>query len=358
MDSAGQPSRNTPGTHSKSAGHKAIANADSLLNEMSETGRIPGMAVGIHRNGEELLQQGYGYANLEKRLVADPEITLFRIASISKPIAATALLNMVADGLINLDTSFYHYVPYFPRKQYDFTIRQLAGHTAGIRGYRGKEYGLNKPMGIRESLAIFQDDPLLFEPGTAFHYNSFGWVLISLAIQEVSGMAFSSYVSQKVLQPLGLLHTTAEKEAPVQAQKATFYTPSAHGFRIAIPVDNTYKLAGGGYLSTVADIAMLGRAYLEGRIGPPELTGEFLSPGSAGSKPTCYGLGWEVSEDAVGRRYYGHSGNSVGACTRFQVYPEHGMVFVFLINSTNPGVADELAQITRAVLSAVEAGTV
>lgn len=351
-----QTSRNIEGAQANSGqtGKNAIAAANDLLDGLVESGRVPGIAVGIHRKGEVLLQKGYGYANLLRHTKPDPESTLFRIASISKPIAATALLYMVAEGLINLDTSFYHYVPYFPKKRYDFTVRQLAGHTAGIRGYRGKEFGLNKPFGIRKSLSIFQDDPLLFEPGTDFHYNSFGWVLISLAMQEASGIPFWRYVHDKVIQPLGLLNTMPENELLPGVQKATFYTASVRGFRPSIPVNNAYKLAGGGYLSTVADIVALGQAYLDGKVGEQGLVKEFLTAGKAGGRPTYYGLGWEVSEDAWGRHYYGHSGNSVGACTRFQVYPRHGIVFTFLINCTNPGITNQMEKVTGSVLAAFD----
>ena len=331
---------------------RAIAAADNILGKLVNAGRVPGIAVGINRNAEILLQKGYGHANLERGIKADPLDTLYRIASISKPIAATALLYMVAEGRIDLDTSFYHYVPYFPRKKFDFTIRQLAGHTAGIRGYRGKEYGLNKPYSIRESLRLFQDDPLLFEPGQDFHYNSYGWVLISLAIQEASGIPFSHYVHQKVLLPLGLGNTFPEVAAPRQ-QMAAFYTAYAGGFRPAIPVDNAYKLAGGGYLSTVADIVALGQAYFGGKVGEPGLVSEFLSPGEAGGRPTYYGLGWEVSTDRGGRAYYGHTGNSVGACTLFRVYPSQDMVFTYLINCTNPGITPRLEEVTEMVVDAV-----
>ncbi len=95
----------------------------------------------------------------------------------------------------------------YPRKQWDFTIRQLASHTAGIRGYQGMEYGLNKPYAIKESIEIFRDDALLFEPGTNYLYNSYDWVLISLAMQEVSGIPFEDYVQKKVLRPLGITNT-------------------------------------------------------------------------------------------------------------------------------------------------------
>ncbi|WP_198440154.1 serine hydrolase [Pareuzebyella sediminis] len=83
----------------------------------------------------------------------------------------------------------------------------MASHTAGIRGYRGFEYGLNKPYSIKESIEIFKDDDLLFKPGTAYFYSSFDWVFISLAMEEVLGSSFKEYVKIKVLEPLGMHRT-------------------------------------------------------------------------------------------------------------------------------------------------------
>lgn len=324
---------------------KYLAVADNRLHQAVTHGLVPGMVVSVSHSGQPLLRKGYGYADLDSKQVPHPDRTLFRIASISKPIAATALLHMVADGLIELDASLYDYVPYFPRKSYDFTIRQLAGHTAGIRGYRGREYGLNKTMSIREGLQVFQDDPLLFKPGTAFHYNSFGWVLLSLAMEEASGIPFSDYVAARVLSPLKMQATCPELQGNSPGELATFYSLSGNGFRQAPPVNNEYKLAGGGYLSTAGDIALLGQAYLDGRIGPPALVAEFLQSQKINGKPTWYGLGWEVSHDATNRPYYGHTGNSIGAYTKLLVYPESRMVFVILMNCGGPRIEGEITQL-------------
>jgi serine beta-lactamase-like protein LACTB, mitochondrial len=147
--------------------------ADVLLQSLLDEKKIPGLAITVLKKGELLFQKGYGFSDLENKIKVNPKKTIFRIASISKNIAATALAHMVKDGLIDLDNSLYDYVPYFPKKRYDFTIRQLASHTAGIRGYRGTEYALNKRYSIKESLEIFKNDELVFEPGTNFHYNSF-----------------------------------------------------------------------------------------------------------------------------------------------------------------------------------------
>ena len=321
-----------------------IKHIDFLLQELVDTGKVPGISVTVFKKGEKLFQKGYGFADLDQKVEVDPGKTLFRIASASKPIAAMALAKMVADKMIDLDTSFYEYVPYFPKKEYDFTIRQLASHTAGIRGYRGKEYALNKPYSIKESLIIFQDDPLEFQPGTDYLYTSFDWVMISLAMEEVSGMPFSEYVKKEVLDPLGMHSTYVEYPEVSRKYKATPYTRRRSGFRLAIQVDNQYKLAGGGYLSTSEDLAKLGQASLVNALIPAEIMTQFLTPQRAKGHSTYYGLGWQVSEDSKGRSYIGHVGNGIGGYSNFLVYPREEVVMALLINCTDPRIQDILEE--------------
>jgi CubicO group peptidase (beta-lactamase class C family) len=318
------------------------ANPDQILKDLVAKGSVPGLAITVLKKGKVLFEKGYGYADLRAKTPVHPDKTIFRIASASKPIAATALAKMVASGLIDLDASLYDYVPYFPKKEYDFTIRQLASHTAGIRGYKGKEYALNKNITIKESLDVFKNDPLLFTPGTNFHYNSFDWVLVSLAMQEASGCSFEDYVAKEVLVPLGMTHTFSEDPANQMMNKAICYTKRGTGFEPAIPVDNRFKLAGGGYLSTSADLAKLGQAYLDRTIAPREVIREFLTSQLVGTEPTYYGLGWQVSWDNGGRPYYGHVGNGIGGYSNFYVYPEQEVVISLLINATNPRIQSVL----------------
>ncbi|QBA63389.1 serine hydrolase domain-containing protein [Muriicola soli] len=300
--------------------------------------KVPGLAITVLHSGEKVFQKGYGWADIEGRKPVDPQKTIFRIASASKPIASMALAKMVMAGQIDLDKSFYNYVPYFTKKQSDFTIRQLATHTAGIRGYRGKEYALNKPYTIKDSLELFQEDPLLFSPGTGYLYNSFGWVLISLAMEEVSGESFSGYVQKEILNPLGMNNTLVEVPGEMPEGKAVPYTRFNSGFRPAVPVDNRYKLAGGGYLSTTEDLVKLGTAVLENSLVSPEVMKEFLTPQKINGYSTHYGLGWQVSVDKSGRPYIGHVGNGVGGYSNFFVYPDDEVVISLLINCTDPKV--------------------
>lgn len=349
-----------------------MVKADDLLQGLITEKRVPGLAITVIKNGQYVFQKGYGYADLERKIAVDPNNTIFRIASVSKPIAATALAVMAAEGKIGLDTSFYDYVPYYPKKRWDFTLRQLAGHTAGIRGYKGKEYALNTPYTIKDSITIFKDDKLVFEPGHGYLYTSFDWVLISLAMQEASGIPFEKYVQEKVLNPLELTNTMApvlngssrienhSKETTINSnalnkmeRTSIFYTKNRNGFREAMAVDNFYKLAGGGYLSTSMDIAKLGQVYLEGKLLTDAVRDEFLSSQEINGQPTHYGLGWQVSEDAKGRQFYGHIGNGVGGYSNFFVYPQEQLVFSILINCTGPKVQEVLDKVVDELVGAL-----
>ena len=340
---------------------RGLTKADAVLLDLVNQKKVPGISITVLKEGKTILQKGYGYADLETKNLIDPKQTIFRIASVSKNIAATALALMVEEGKIDLDASFYKYVPYFPKKKWDFTIRQLAGHTAGIRGYRGTEYGLNKPYSIQEGIEIFKDDDLLFEPGTDYFYNSYDWVLISLAMQEISEIPFEKYVQEKVLDSLKMTNTFA-RECPVERSRdlhsynekvvTTFYTKNRlGGFRKAIPVNNFYKLGGGGYLSTSEDIAKFGQAYLEDKVLTGKMSAEFLTSQIVDGNSTYYGLGWQVSEEKKGGSFYGHIGNGVGGYSNFFVYPEEQMVFAILVNCSNPGVQDELDEVVDALIN-------
>ena len=334
-----------------------LAEVDYLLHQLIASKKIPGLSISVLKDGNSIFQKGFGFADISKKTLINPETTVFRVASVSKPIAATALAYMVADGILDLDTSFYKYVPYYPKKKWDFTIRQLASHTAGIRGYLGKEYGLNEQYSIKESITIFKDDALLFEPGTDYHYNSYDWVLISLAMEEASGILFEDYIKQKVLLPLNLENTysaTVNGKDNIDNEKlklATFYSKCPIGFRKSISVNNHYKLAGGGYLSTSSDIVKLGQAYLGKQILNDEVLNQFLTSQVINNAPTYYGLGWQVSNDKKGRSFYGHIGNGVGGYSNFFVYPDQKMVVAILVNCTNPDIQNELDEVIDILIS-------
>ena len=327
-----------------------LERTDAQLDNLVATHRVPGMVVTLMDHGQKVLHKGYGKADVETNIPMDQDHSLLRIASISKCITGLALGRMMEEGLVDLDADFREYVPEYPKGAYCFSIRQLAGHTAGIRGYRGKEFALNQNLSIEQGIEIFKNDPLIYEPGKGYLYNSFDFVLLSLAMERASGRSFAAYVRENVLDPLGLRATFSPKELVEHGDSlkrqglktANFYTPCPLGFRAALAVDNNYKLAGGGYLSTAADIARLGQAVLEGKLLQKSTYEILLTSQIVQGSPTYYGLGFQVSRDASGREFVGHLGNSVGAYTQMYVYPDRQKVISLLINCTDPKIQGAL----------------
>ncbi len=318
-----------------------------LLQQLVDQGLVPGLAIKVMSRGQAWLEQGFGQADLEHFTPVNPNNTLFRIASVSKPITATALARMVNAGQVALEDPLSKFVPEYPHP--GISLRHLAAHTAGVRAYKGREALLNRPLGIADSLSLFKDDPLLFPPGEGYLYNSFDFVLLSLAMERAAGEPFSRLVQRLVLEPLHMRQTRMEIPGNPQPGQARFYTRGRQGFGPATAVDNRFKLAGGGYLSTVGDICRLGQAYLDGVIAPGAVLGEFLTSQQSPEGPTWYGLGWQVSQDAAGRAYYGHIGNGVGGYSNFFVYPGQQLVIAMLINCSDPKVQTVLDLVVEAI---------
>jgi len=318
----------------------AIARARAFITDSMGKVGIPGVSVTVMREGRIIWSEGIGWADLEQRVAVTP-LTRFRVGSVSKPLTATAIGLLVERGRLDLDAPVQRYVPSFPTKRHPVTTRQAAGHVAGIRHYRGDEFLIARPYPtVTEGLAIFRNDSLLFEPGTNFSYSSYGWNLVSAVIEGASGQDFLSFMREQVFRPLGLRHTVADFVDSLVPFRARWYTAdTASGIRNARYVDNSYKWAGGGFLSTSEDLVRFGNAMLEGTLLRPETfrlltTSQRLTNG----RETGYGLGWSTRIDSAGRRRYWHSGGSVGGTAYLILYPEQKLVVAMLANGDTPFV--------------------
>lgn len=317
---------------------EAIAEAKEIFAAFADENDIPGTAVAVGVKGEIVWSEGLGYADLEQQVRVKPDRTKFRIGSVSKPITAAALGILYEEGKIDLDVPIQTYVPDFPEKEFPITLRQLAGHTAGIRHYRGDEFLSSKHYPtVAEGLDIFKDDSLLFEPESDYSYSSYGWNLISAAIEGASGQAFLTYVQDFVFTPLGMYHSAADYTNRIVPDRSRFYVKDVNHGAIPAPfVDNSYKWAGGGFLASAEDLVRFGMAHLSEDLLKPETIEEFTTSQTLtdGSK-TNYGIGWQSGEDEEGRAYFGHSGGSVGGITQLVIFPEQGIV-VAVVTNVNP----------------------
>lgn len=333
--------------------------ADALLDDAN----LPGLSVAVGVDGELAWSEAFGYANLEQRVPVTP-ITRFRIGSVSKTLTATALGLLVERGVLDLDVPVQAYVPGFPEKRWPVTTRQLGGHLAGIRHYRGDEFLSDRHYEtVPEGLEIFADDTLLFEPGTSYSYSSYGWNLLSAVLESAAGEPFLPLMDREVFDALGLRHTVAEQMDSIVPYRVSYYVHGEGQRLLNAPfVDNSYKWAGGGFLSTPEDLVIFGFAHLEPELLEEETVGLLMrSQRLRSGDDTGYGIGWSTGEDPHGRRTVGHGGGSVGGTTAFLTWPEEGMVVAVTVNlSSAPGVsslAQAVAEIFRPATSAAPAAS-
>jgi len=224
--------------------------SEKLGNDLMRTEKIPGMAIAVAHQGKTIWTKGFGYADVENKVPANPSLTKFRIGSVSKPYTTSALARLFEEGKINLDAPIQQYVPYFPKKEYDITLRQLGGHLAGIRHYQGGEFMSDKNYAtVKEGIDIFKASDLLHEPGSKYRYSSYGWNLISAAIEGASGEPFLPYVQRVVFDKLNMKNTSPDFAKQDIPNRTKFYQKNNNVVTEAPFVDNSYKWAGGGFIS-------------------------------------------------------------------------------------------------------------
>ncbi len=316
----------------------AIAAARELISRaMSEHG-LPGVSIAVGVRDRIVWSEGFGWADLEQRVPVTP-LTKFRVGSVAKTLTATGLALLVERGLIDLEAPVQNYVPAFPRKRWPVNTRQVAAHTAGFRHYEGDEFLADVAYpSVEAALEIFARDTLLHEPEAAMSYSTYAYTLLAAVMERASGVEFLTFMRDEVFEPLGLRNTVADHADSIVAYRTRFYEVDADGRIVNAPdVDNSYKWAGGGFLSTPEDMVRFGLqhlrpGFLQARTLALLQTSQVLKSG----EPTGYGLGWFVEEDRHGHPSTYHTGGSVGGTTLMFLVPEYELVVAGVTNISAP----------------------
>ena len=319
----------------------AIEQATTHLKAMMAEREIPSLSIAVAVDGETVWSEAFGYAHLENRTPASAQ-TQYRIGSLSKLLTAASMARLYEEGKLDLDVPIQTYVPSFPDKGYDITVRQLASHTSGIRPYRDDQEAINtkRYATVTASLEKFKDDTLFFSPGEGFVYSSYGYVLLSAAIEGASGNDFLSYVRSSVLLPLGMESTReirADTSAPHEAASYDNETPySLDGSTVPSPfMDFSSKWGSGGFLSTTEDLVRFGNAHISklnrGFLKEKTLDMMFTPVTGLGSL-LGYGLGWSSIYDLRLHRTHLHFGATSGGTAVLAIYPGPGVTIALLAN--------------------------
>lgn len=301
--------------------------------------QIPGLSVSAVEHGQFVWSEGFGMANLKDRVPATSQ-TLFRLASISKSLTATGAMQLWERGKLDLDAPIQKYCPAFPEKSAPITTGELLGHLGGIRHYNSEsnadpEIGNTKHFAdpISAGIKFFANDPLVAPPGTHFHYSTQGYTLVGCAIEGASGQKYVDYMRENVFAPAGMASTQVDNNTAVIPDRTSFYAKNKSGAIVkAEPLDSSYKIPGGGWLSSADDMARFEVAILTAKLLKPATVRLMWTPQkpSDGSKDS-YGLGWDIdTHDGV--RTVEHDGGQQGTSTCFIIAPAKGDGIVILIN--------------------------
>ena len=236
--------------------------ANFALDELKSSASLVGLSSASYNNKGEIWSRYIGFADKKAKLGISAN-TEFRFASVSKFVTTGLLAKLVSEGKVDLDKSIYSYIPDFPKKQYDFTIRQLVTHTAGIPHYQplfdfNIDHRSTPYKNVKQGVSLFENRGLLHKPGSQYHYSSFAFNLLSLALENAGNKPFLSQLAD-IIKSLNASSIKAERIEYPNVNLSKLYNIEGNNLKRA---NIGYKWAGGGLVGTAADLAKFGVSLL------------------------------------------------------------------------------------------------
>ncbi len=328
---------------------------------------LAGLSVAVGIGAEIVWAEGFGWSDLENRVPVTPE-TRFRIGTASKALTSAAVGLLLEKGRLNLDDVIQMDVPEYPQHPWPVTLRQLMADVAGVPNDGGDEGPLftkrcERPVDALQYLSGYERE-LLFEPGTQYHGSSYGWILVSAAVEAASGEPFLTFMRKQVFEPLGMNDTVADSVTEPIPNRATPYFPRfaadpRYGLHLMRPLDYSCYAGSSAFLSTPSDLVRFAIAINSATLLQPATVHAFqTSQRLASGEETGYGLGWDLETATLAGEHtplVGHDGEALGGMVAsFMTLPEHGIVVSV---TSNTSYADTFAVAVRIAQIFAEQGT-
>ena len=356
-----------------------------------EKWKIPGGAVAVAKDGRLMLAEGYGLADIENGELALPD-SLFRIASISKPVTAVAILQLVEAGKLDLDDRVFEVLDQYQvtegnardARLYGVTVKHLLQHSGGWdRDKRydpmfdaervERELGVSKPVSCEDVIRFMWGQPLDFDPGTRYAYSNFGYCLLGRIIEKVTQQSYEEYVKTRTLQPVGItgmrIGGTSREDRADGEVRYYGYTgqPLAYSVLPDTPERVPWSYGGfhletmdahGGWLASPIDLVRLATS-LDGSRPPsilePATVDMMTSPPEPRLRPGLlyhYGMGWAVRPVGDGANWW-HIGSLPGTVS-ILVRTHHGMAWAAVFNSRPEDWSKFTAELDRLMWEGVD----
>ena len=337
----------------------AIEKGRSAARELLVAENLPTLSIAVAAEGRIVWAEGFGFANVEKRVPVTPA-TRFRAGSVSKTMTAMALALLYERGRLDLDAPVQTYVPAYPEKQWTVTPRQLMGDVAGV--HKAIDGNDTRPRGqcenVDQALKIFFTEPLAFEPGTQYRFSNYGWFLLSAVVERAAGEPFPVFMNREVFKPLGMDRTTLEA-TDKDPDDVTFHFPR-EGSNGEAPKETPEAEYGcffgaGGYVSTPSDLVRLGLAILKPGLLKAETIALLQTPLQLKSGASSgFGLGWKVDTIPLAGKHVRvvrHRASLIRGLASLSVFPELGLVIAVMSNHPHYLVGEFAEQLPEAFAS-------
>lgn len=313
----------------------------AVKKKMDESGDRFSGAVLIAKNGKTLFAQAYGQADREKK-TPNTLKTRFRLGSMNKMFTAAGTLQLVQSGKLDLKAPFGKYLTDYPNKDLasKVTIEQLLSHTGGTGDIFGPEFDQKRLelKTLQDYVKLYGNRAAEFEPGSRWQYSNYGFLLLGVLIEKVSGRSYYDYVNDHIFKPAGMTATASDPEDQTVNDRSLGYTRfSGDGLRSntdTLPYRGTS--AGGGY-STVEDLLKFATALQNHKLLNAQYT-EMLTTGKTDAPFGKYAYGF-IDATVNGTRCFGHGGGAPGMNGELKICPGPGYVIAVLANLDPPAAS-------------------
>lgn len=334
-----------------------FAEVREYIRQGIKDGLAPSVAVAVVRDDRVIWAEGFGYANIDQKKPATPN-SIYRLASISKPITATGLMTLVERGLVDLDAPANRYLPSAKIRSHfgsadEITLRRLANHTAGLPVHYNFYYPGVEPLSVDEAIARYGFTAT--KPGARWEYSNLAFGILNRVTELAAGVPWAEFMRKEVYDPLGMSRTDAGVRPGYESDRAITYGRDVAGRYFAIPPYEFDHPGASAVWSSALDLARFARMHMNGgeldgtRILSERAAREMQRQSSVRNDESGTGIGWGVGT-FQGIPSIWHSGGMPGVATHLHLYPRDRCATVVLTNTDDSTMRVEVSKRLAAVL--------
>jgi CubicO group peptidase (beta-lactamase class C family) len=323
-----------------------IDSTDIIVKHMMEKQKIVGLALAITKNGQPIVNKGYGLANVELNVPVTSE-TVIRLGSVSKQFFTTAIMKLVEEGRLSIEDPVHKFFPDAPEGWRPIKIKNLMSHTSGLQR-EGPAYDNFKIQPDIDIIKSAYNLPLVFKPGEKYQYCNLAYFMLAEIVKQASGMPWQDYIHDKLFIPAGMRNSYLTDFYQIIPNRADGYM---HNRDTLINATAMYAIRpSGGFLSTSSDMIKWEKSMEDKKIILKEENWEklwqpFIKTSNNAESKEFYGFGWAVDE-YNGHKMILHGGANTGFRSVFTRFVNDGLAIIILTNTdeANPrAIANALA---------------